>query len=67
MIISDSDLEEFRAIYRKCYGEDISKEDAFREAINLVEILRLFSKPISKEDFLALHHQLITLWHESRG
>lgn len=64
MIVSDKDLEEFKRIYKESFNEDISNEDAIREAINLIEILRLFSKPVSKEDFLALHFRLIERWKE---
>jgi len=41
MIISDEKLEEFREIYRREYGQDISKEDAYESASKLLGLFKL--------------------------
>ncbi len=48
-MISKEALEEFKAIYKKEYNEDISDEKALELAINLLNIMDVVYKPIKKE------------------
>ena len=49
MIVSDETAEEFRQVYRKSYGEDISLDDAREEAGHLLDLFRLLRKPLPSE------------------
>ena len=37
--LSDKQIEEFQRIYKEIFGEDISKEDAIKEGLNLIEFI----------------------------
>jgi len=49
MKISDSKVEEFRAIYRKIYGEEISLDEARALGARLVDLLFQAYCPLEKE------------------
>jgi hypothetical protein len=49
MRISDERIEEFRRIYRKAYGEDISVGDARAMAHRLMAMYRLLMQPLPGE------------------
>ena len=49
MRISDERMEEFRRIFREVRGEEIAPEDARIMARNLVELYRLFMRPLPGE------------------
>ncbi len=48
-MVSKEALEEFKEIWRKQFGEDISDEVATEEAINLLTLMNVVYKPIKKE------------------
>lgn len=47
-MISKKALEEFKAIYFKEYGVNLTDEEALPLAINLVELMKIILKPIKK-------------------
>ena len=51
MVISDEQLESFRKIYFEHYGKEISKEDAYEQAIKLVRMMRVIYKPMTKAEW----------------
>jgi hypothetical protein len=51
MNLSKERVEEFKKIYKKETGKDISDEEALDSATSLVEMIRLVYKPIKKKDF----------------
>lgn len=51
MHLSKERVEEFKRIYKKETGKDISDEEALDSATSLVEMIRLVYKPIKKKDF----------------
>ncbi|OGY45752.1 MAG: hypothetical protein A2744_00010 [Candidatus Buchananbacteria bacterium RIFCSPHIGHO2_01_FULL_44_11] len=48
-MLSKEAVKEFKAIWRKQFGEDISDEKAAEEGINLLTILDAIYRPIKKE------------------
>ena len=48
-MISKEALEEFKAIYKKEYNEDISDEDALEMATKLLTMMNAIYRPIKKE------------------
>lgn len=62
MIISDEKLEEFRNIYRKRYGKDISSQDAYKQAIKLVRMISAIYTPMTETEFLAILKRREELW-----
>ena len=51
MALTDAQLEQFRDLYRKRYGKEISKEDAVEQAMKLLCLLRRIYTPMTKERF----------------
>jgi hypothetical protein len=48
-MISKEALEEFKAIWKKQFGEDISDEKATEEGINLLTMFNAVYRPVKKE------------------
>ncbi len=48
-MLSQKALEEFKAIWREQFGEDISDEKAVEEGINLLTIFSAIYRPIKKK------------------
>jgi hypothetical protein len=51
MTISAKALEEYKEIYRKQYGKDISDADALEQAPKLLRLMEIVYKPMTQEDF----------------
>ena len=56
-MISKESLEEFKKIYRKRFGKDISDQDALESATKLLNLLRVVYKPMTKEEFSKLEER----------
>lgn len=48
-MLSKKALEEFKTIWRKQFGEDISDEKATEEGSNLLNLFNVIYRPIKKE------------------
>lgn len=49
MQISDRELDEFRRIYKKEFGEDISREEAREKGSSLLRLVKAVYKPITQK------------------
>lgn len=49
MRFSDDALDEFRAIYRDEFGEEIARDEAQEMGTRLVELLRLLLRPLPSD------------------
>ncbi|MCB9798574.1 hypothetical protein H6758_02520 [Candidatus Nomurabacteria bacterium] len=47
-MLSDEMVEKFRELYRKRYGEDISKEDALMQGTALLRMMKVIYRPLPK-------------------
>lgn len=56
-MISKEQLEEFKRIYRKEFGKDISDQDALESATKLINLLEIVYKPMTKEEFSELEER----------
>ena len=50
MQISNNNLEEFREIYKKNFGKEISKAEALDSATKLLTLMKIIYRPIKKSD-----------------
>lgn len=48
--ISDKMLKEYKALYKKKFGEDLSDQDALEQATKLITLVDIVYRPIPKED-----------------
>ncbi len=49
MLLTNEDREEFRQVYKKDAGEDITTEEAREIACRLLELYRLLARPLPSE------------------
>jgi hypothetical protein len=50
-MISKEALKEFKRIYKKKFGEDISDKDALDEATNLLNLYKAVYLPVTRTDY----------------
>lgn len=50
-MITDKMLKEYKAIYRKKFGKDISDQEALEQATKLITLVKAVYKPITKKEF----------------
>ncbi len=50
-MISKEALEEYKKIYRKEFGKEISDKDALEQAISLLTMVKAIYRPITKDDY----------------
>ncbi len=49
MRISKEALEEYKAIYKKEFGKDISDKEALKQAIRLLTLMKIIYRPIKQD------------------
>jgi len=50
-MISEERLEEFKRIYKKEFGEDLSDQDALEKATKLLRLVEIIYKPMTQEEY----------------
>jgi hypothetical protein len=50
-MISKERLEEFKKIYKKKFGKDISDQDALEQATKLMRLMEIIYKPMTQEQY----------------
>ncbi len=48
MVLSDENIREFQAIYKEHFGTEISKEEAYRNGLKLLQLIRILYSPEGK-------------------
>lgn len=51
MIISDEHLLKFKLLYKEHFGEDISDNEAYEQAVKLLRLMSIVHNPISAEQY----------------
>ena len=51
MHLTEEDITKFQRLYKKHFGEEISREQAHEEGIKLVRLMQLIYKPMTKADY----------------
>ena len=54
MHISDDGVSEFQRLYRKRYGREISREQAYEQGLRLLLLLKRIYKPMTQDQFDAI-------------
>jgi hypothetical protein len=57
-MISKEALEEYKKIYKKQFGEDVSDVEALAGANRLLSLMSIIYRPIPKEDYEEVIEQL---------
>ena len=51
MHLSDDHITQYQEIYKKNFGKEISKTDAYDQGMKLLRLMQLINKPISEEEY----------------
>ncbi len=51
MVLSGKQISTFQNLYKEEFGEEISEEEAYIQAVKLIELVRITYQPITKEDY----------------
>lgn len=51
MNLTSEQVEQFRSLYRKRFGRDISKESAYEQGVKLLQLLGAVYQPVTKNDY----------------
>ncbi|MEX2210026.1 MAG: hypothetical protein WD846_04045 [Patescibacteria group bacterium] len=57
MHLTDEDIDGFRRIYKKRFGEDISREEAREEGSSLLRLMKVVYKPVTQEQVDSLRER----------
>ena len=57
MVLTDGDIKKFQTIYRKQFGREISKEDAYEQGIKLLGLMELIYKPMTEEEMKSVQER----------
>ena len=61
MALTDEQVEQFRKLYFKRFGKEISKEDAYEQGIKLIAMLKLIYKPMPLEEYEAIQKRRLEM------
>ncbi len=69
MVLSDEDISSFQAIYRKRFGREISKEDAYEKGIKLLRLMSLVYQPMTEAEYqnLQVRRQETKILHANKS
>lgn len=54
-MLTDEQITKFQELHKKHFGEEISRDEARRSGLSLINLMRRTYKPMSKEDLKALN------------
>ena len=61
MALTDEQVKQFRQLYFKRFGKEISKEEAYEQGIKLIAMLKLIYKPMPLEEYEALQNRRLEM------
>jgi hypothetical protein len=50
-MLSEKRIAEFQALYKKHFGEDLSKEEAYEKGVRLIRMVQLVYRPITEKQY----------------
>ena len=49
-MLSDAQIKRFQVLYKRHFNEDITKEEALKKGIRLINLLRIVCRPINNAE-----------------
>jgi hypothetical protein len=49
-MLTDEQVTKFQSLYKKRFGKEISREDAYEQGIKLIRIVKLIYRPMTQEE-----------------
>lgn len=59
MLLLDADIKKFQELYKARFGVDISKDEACAKGTQLLNLMKLVYKPMTKEEHETIHKRRI--------
>lgn len=50
-MLSDKEITKFQLLYKKRFGEEISREQALKEGIQLILLMKHIYRPMTQEEY----------------
>lgn len=50
-MLSDEQIKKFQGLYKKQFGEEISREEAYEKGSRLLRLVELIYRPIRKREY----------------
>lgn len=50
-MLTNKEITDYQAIYKKIYGKDISKQEALEQGIKLIRLMKIIYKPMTQAEF----------------
>ncbi len=57
MVLSDENIIAFQALYKERFGIDLSKEEAYAQGMQLLQLVSIVYRPMTTEDFETIQAQ----------
>ncbi|OGZ78705.1 MAG: hypothetical protein A2528_03380 [Candidatus Staskawiczbacteria bacterium RIFOXYD2_FULL_37_9] len=57
-MLSEERIAKFQALYKKHFGKELSKEDAYEKGAKLVRMVQLVYRPITEKEYQELQKRL---------
>ena len=49
-MLSDEQIKQFQILYKRHFNEDVTKEEALKKGIRLINLVRIISRPINNTE-----------------
>ena len=56
-MLSDEQIIKFQALYKKHFGKEISREEAYEQGAKLIRLVELVYKPMTEEEYQRLQER----------
>ncbi len=66
-MLTDEQIGQFQEVYRKRYNKEISKEDAYDQAVKLIAVVRSMSQPMTLKEYDSYQRHRIRIFFRHVG
>ena len=49
-MLSDEQIKQFQILYKRHFNEDVTKEEALKKGIRLINLIRIIGRPINSAE-----------------
>ena len=53
-MLSDEQIRKFQMLYKKYFGKEISREEAYEKEVKLLRLVELIYKPMTEDEYKQL-------------
>lgn len=50
-MLTNEEIKKFQNIWKKCFGKDVTEEEAYKKAPSLLRLVELIYYPMTKEEY----------------